>query len=238
MIIKDKTPLISVITICYNAAASIESTINSVIVQMNEDMEYLIVDGGSKDETNDIVEKYKQYLAVWISEPDNGIPDALNKAVKHAKGKYITFILAGDTSLQLPFQQLIDENADLVCFPVMVTGDVVQHPKVNQWLKIMNTIPHQGAFFKNTTNLKHDSRYRFYCDFALCQNYWANGLKIRLQPYPIVAFHGLDGATSDKKNFREVFTVVKNNYGRFYQALSFLYFKYDGLLNRLKLKTN
>jgi glycosyltransferase involved in cell wall biosynthesis len=228
-----KNPLLSVITVSYNAAAVIETTIKSVIEQQCDDFEYIIIDGNSTDGTQKIVEKYRANLAVWISEPDKGIADALNKAVSHARGKYIVSILAGDVLLDLPYTKLINEDADLVCFPVLVTGDIIKYPYVNNWLKVMNTIPHQGAFFKNTVNLIHDTRYRYYCDLDLCQKYYINKLKVNVYNAPLVAFHGLDGATSNKKNFKEVFTIVKNNYGSAYEAFSYVYFKFLGLRKRL-----
>lgn len=229
-------PLISIITVTYNAAAAVEETIKSIIGQPFDCFEYIVVDGNSKDGTQAVIEKYKKHIDTYLSEPDKGIPDALNKGVKLARGKYVVFILAGDTLTTLPVKQLQTENADIVCFPVKVTGNIIQHPTVGGRLKIMNTIPHQGAFFLRTPHLVHDLRYRFYCDLALCQLYYKNNREIKIYDFPVVAFHGLDGATSNKNNFREVFRIVKDNYGRIYQALSFLYFKADGMQRRLGLK--
>jgi glycosyltransferase involved in cell wall biosynthesis len=233
----ENTPLISVITVTYNAKSVIEETINSIINQPFDNFEYIVIDGNSKDGTQALIEeKYIDKVDVWLSEPDKGIPDALNKGVKLAKGKYIVFILAGDILLELPHEQLSREDADLVCFPVKVTGNLIQHPQVNNWLKIKNTIPHQGAFFKRTENLVHDNAYRFYCDLALCQVYYKQKLQIKTYDSPVVAFHGLDGATSNRNNFKEVFKIVKDNYGSLYQALSFIYFKIDGVKRRLGLQ--
>jgi glycosyltransferase involved in cell wall biosynthesis len=233
----ENTPLISVITVTYNAVSVIEETIGSIINQPFDNFEYIVIDGTSIDGTHALIEeKYLDKIDVWLSEPDKGIPDALNKGVKLAKGKYIVFILAGDILLELPHKQLSQEDADLICFPVRVTGNVVQHPRVNSWLKIMNTIPHQGAYFKRTANLVHDNNYRFYCDLALCQIYYKQKLLIKTYEGPVVAYHGLDGATSNRNNFKEVFRIVKDNYGSLYQALSFIYFKIDGIKRRLGLQ--
>ncbi|GAA4327293.1 glycosyltransferase family 2 protein [Mucilaginibacter gynuensis] len=231
-----KEPLISIITVTYNAAAFVETTIKSVIDQPFDNFEYLVIDGNSTDGTQQVIEKYADKIDLFLSEPDKGIPDALNKGVRLAKGKYIVFILAGDKLFTLPHEQLAASNADVVCFPVKVTGDVTHYPEVNDWLKIMNTIPHQGAFFKRTENLVHDLKYRFFCDFALCQVYYKSKLEFKVYDAPVVAFHGLDGATSNKKNFHEVFSIVKENYGFVYRVLSFMYWKYFGLTIRLKLR--
>ena len=91
-----KHEIISIITVCYNAVNDIEETIQSVINQTYENIEYIIVDGGSKDGTVDIIRKYENYIAKWVSEPDKGIYDAMNKAIKMASGKWLNFMNAGD----------------------------------------------------------------------------------------------------------------------------------------------
>lgn len=87
---------ISVITVTYNAAATIEETILSVLNQTYHNVEYIIIDGGSTDGTVDIIKKYADRLAYWVSEPDKGIYDAMNKGIAIATGDYINFMNAGD----------------------------------------------------------------------------------------------------------------------------------------------
>ena len=79
---------ISIITVCYNAERTIEQTICSVLRQSYPDIEYIIIDGGSTDHTIDVVAQYRSGIAVVISEPDNGIYDAMNKGVSVATGDY------------------------------------------------------------------------------------------------------------------------------------------------------
>lgn len=86
---------ISIITVCFNAASTIEQTIKSVLAQSYSDFEYIVVDGGSKDETVKILEKYKNQIR-YISEKDNGIYDAMNKGVRMATGEVIGVIGADD----------------------------------------------------------------------------------------------------------------------------------------------
>ena len=88
---------ISVVTVCYNSAATIEETMLSVLGQTHPDVEYIIIDGGSTDGTVDIIRKYADRLAYWVSEPDRGIYDAMNKGIAAATGDYINFMNAGDT---------------------------------------------------------------------------------------------------------------------------------------------
>ena len=91
-----KSPLISIITVSYNAVKVIEQTISSVVNLNFDDYEYIIVDGGSTDGTIDVIKNYKDKITQWISEPDKGIYDAMNKGAYIAKGEYLIYINAGD----------------------------------------------------------------------------------------------------------------------------------------------
>lgn len=86
---------ISVVTVCYNAADTIEKTMLSVLNQTHHDIEYIIIDGGSTDGTVEIIRKYADRIAYWVSEPDKGIYDAMNKGIKVATGEWINFMNAG-----------------------------------------------------------------------------------------------------------------------------------------------
>ncbi len=89
-------PLVSVITACYNAASSLEAAIRSVRNQTYPHIEHIVVDGGSKDGTVDIIRKHADGLASWVSEPDRGIADAWNKGLARAKGRIIGLLNADD----------------------------------------------------------------------------------------------------------------------------------------------
>jgi putative colanic acid biosynthesis glycosyltransferase len=92
-----KKPLISIITVVFNGAESIESTIRSVIFQNYDFFEYIIIDGFSNDGTIDIIKKYECHLDYWISEKDNGIYDAMNKGLGKINGDWFLFLNSGDT---------------------------------------------------------------------------------------------------------------------------------------------
>lgn len=92
----EKTPLITIITATYNSGAVLEESINSVINQTYKNFEYIIIDGASKDNTLEIINKYQFVISQWVSEPDGGIYEAWNKGVKLAKGDWICFIGSDD----------------------------------------------------------------------------------------------------------------------------------------------
>lgn len=91
-----KSPLISIITVSFNTLTTIEQTILSVINQNFNDYEYIVIDGGSNDGTVETIKKYQDKISYWISEPDKGIYDAMNKGILAANGEYIYFLNVGD----------------------------------------------------------------------------------------------------------------------------------------------
>ena len=107
-----KDPKISVITVCFNASELIEKTILSVIGQNYPNIEYIIIDGGSTDGTQNIINKYVDLISYWISEPDKGIYDAMNKGIKAATGEWVNFMNAGDyfTTNHVLYDIFINKN--------------------------------------------------------------------------------------------------------------------------------
>lgn len=101
-------PLITIITAVFNGEKTLEQTILSVINQSYDNLEYIIIDGGSKDGTLDIIKKYEDAIDYWISESDGGIYDAWNKGVKLSSGTWIAFLGADDIYLDGAIQVYID----------------------------------------------------------------------------------------------------------------------------------
>lgn len=87
---------ISIITVCFNAAAHIDETMRSVVMQDHPDIEHIVIDGGSTDGTQARIERYREVLAHFSSEPDHGVYDAMNKGLRKATGDVIAFVNAGD----------------------------------------------------------------------------------------------------------------------------------------------
>ena len=110
---------VSIITVCFNSAKTIEDTINSVLNQDYLDIEYIVIDGGSSDGTQDIIQKYHENIASWVSEPDLGMYDAMNKGIARATGEIIGILNSDDVYISTQVvSQLIkamnDAKADIV----------------------------------------------------------------------------------------------------------------------------
>ena len=104
------SPSISVITVVYNGVDLLAATMDSVLSQTYPHIEYILVDGNSKDGTQSLIQSYEHKIAKWISEPDKGLYDAMNKGLKMATGDFVWFINAGDRIYtKHTVQSLIDQ---------------------------------------------------------------------------------------------------------------------------------
>lgn len=129
-------PLITVITVAFNSAATIEDTILSVIAQEYKNIEYIIVDGGSSDATLDIIKKYEDRIDYWVSEKDSGIYDAMNKGIGFATGEYVGMLNSDDffaesTSVGDIVTSIAASNADAV----FACLDIVDPDNLNRVLR-------------------------------------------------------------------------------------------------------
>ena len=121
-----KQPLISVLTAVYNNASSIEDAITSVQSQSYQNIEYVVIDGGSTDGTKDILKRHGSSIDICISEPDGGLYDALNKAIRLANGEYVIFLHSDDIfhnedSLQNLVTKILEADAEICLSSVVIT---------------------------------------------------------------------------------------------------------------------
>ncbi len=111
---KNKKIKITVVTVVKNSVNNIEKTINSVLIQKNINLEYIVIDGGSTDGTLDVINRHKKNISIFVSENDNGIWDAMNKGLKLANGEIIGFLNSGDiyyTNTLNIVEKYFDENS-------------------------------------------------------------------------------------------------------------------------------
>lgn len=150
---------ISIITINYNDKIGLEKTIESVISQSSRDFEYIIIDGNSTDGSKELIEKNNASVDYWVSEPDAGIYNAMNKGIRAAKGNYLLFLNSGDYLFdQNTIQNVvdsIDEDKDLYYGDaVFMRGgkdEVVTFPdKLSFYFFTHNSLCHQASFIKKS----------------------------------------------------------------------------------------
>ena len=145
---------LSVITICYNEP-NLEETCKSIVNQSWQDFEWIVIDGGSNKETLDIFEKYKYRIDKFVSEPDNGIYNAMNKGIKLAKAEYIAFMNAGDSyynenSLQEFLNNGLDK--DIIYSDIYFLADkpyIKKYPDIlDKRFWFLDSLPHQATLVK------------------------------------------------------------------------------------------
>ena len=156
---------LSIITICYNSQSSIVKTIESIKNQTINNLEYIIIDGGSSDRTIDIIKNYK-IVDSFISEKDNGIYDAFNKGIKNATGDIIGFLNSDDifhneNSLKTILDSF-DDDTDCVF------GDLVYTNDKNQTKRIWRGSPYKKGAFKKGWMPAHPT---FYCKKSVYEKY-------------------------------------------------------------------
>tara|TARA_R110002124_G_scaffold127177_4_gene287036 strand:- start:40 stop:924 length:885 start_codon:yes stop_codon:yes gene_type:complete len=175
-----KYPKITVITPSYNQAAFLERTILSVLNQQYPNLEYIIIDGGSNDDSVAIIKKYEQYLTYWVSEKDRGQVHAINKGLERASGDYISFQNSDDVYFPNAFANLADaalqQDDDILfgdLYMTTINDEVTEQLKTTsysldcQLLEGMQ-IHNQSLFFKKSLILKYgyfDESYRFTFDY-------------------------------------------------------------------------
>lgn len=177
-------PKFSIITVTYNAGAVLEDTIQSVITQTYRNVEYIIVDGGSKDHTLDIINRYREHIHTLVSEPDKGLYDAMNKGIRLATGDYFCFLNAGDElheddTLQLMVHSITGTELPDVLYGETAIVDEEGHflrmrrlsaPENLNWKSFKDgmLVCHQTFFPRRELAEPYDLRYRFSADFDWC----------------------------------------------------------------------
>jgi glycosyltransferase involved in cell wall biosynthesis len=155
-------PLISIITAVYNGKNQLEGTIKSILAQNYDNLEYIIIDGGSEDGTLDIIQRYDEYIDFWISEADTGVYDAMNKGIDFAFGDWLNFINAGDRLLHLDVQSL-QQTSSCYCYDERL-GKINRCPLTKTFL-CRNTPYHQSIFYKKTDIRYYDLKYPVNADY-------------------------------------------------------------------------
>ncbi|WP_283685870.1 glycosyltransferase family 2 protein [Dysgonomonas sp. Marseille-Q5470] len=203
-------PLISIITIAYNAVEVIENTILSVIKQTYSNIEYIIIDGGSTDGTIDIIKKYESYITYWISEPDNGIYDAMNKGIKKATGDWINFINSGDCLLDnnviSKFIQLHDPSADIIYGDTKISisnikTSYIHKPEPIELMEKKMVFGHPSSFVKANIlkTMLFDTSFKSSGDYNFFIQCYRNHKSFQYIPIVISVF---DYGTGMSNNFK------------------------------------
>lgn len=150
----------SIITVSCNDAQGLEQTIQSVIAQTYKNYEFIIIDGGSQDNSPDIIEKYASYIKYWVSEKDKGIYDGMNKGVLAAHGDYCIFMNSGDTFYNEEVLQHIEYaclQEDICCGDICYgQNHIIPNPEnVTMRTFYKHSLFHQASFIRTSLFKNH-----------------------------------------------------------------------------------
>ncbi|MDR1896792.1 MAG: glycosyltransferase [Prevotellaceae bacterium] len=231
----------SIITITCNAEKVLEHTILSVLSQSYPHIEYIIIDGNSSDGTVDMIRQYAPGLSSWISEPDKGLYDAMNKGLRMATGDYVWFLNAGDTlqhgNTVADMAMVAEQNG----MPDVLYGETdlmdrkgnilaarrLKAPKVLTWksFRMGMLVCHQAFVTKRSITPEYDLQYRFSADFDWCIRCMKNAgtivnSRLRLVNY---LYEGLTTANR-KASLKERYAIMCKYYGKPSTMLLHLWF--------------
>ena len=209
---------VTVVTAVLNDAGHIEQTILSVISQTDIEIEYIIVDGGSKDGTLELIGKYKDKISLLISEPDRGVYDAMNKGIKYSTGDFVYFLNSGDVLLnpsilsKIKLEELKEKNAIIYGNVIVAYGNIEAlekpRPFFNSKMKFKGIgICHQSMFFpgKLIRNEKYDLSYNIAADYDLVYRLWRKGTEFLYRDITIAKYDWGKGISSNPYKLLDVY---------------------------------
>ena len=243
-------PLISIITVTYNAAEVLAPTLESVAGQTFRDYEHIIVDGMSTDATLSIAASGRSQGLQIHSSRDRGIYDGMNRGIGYAKGKYLLFLNAGD---RFASAETLEKYASaLASAPDIVYGDTVivdagqrilrpRHlsaPEILTYRSFLNgmLVCHQAFMVRKEIAPEFDLAYRLSADYDWCLECIARSGITRRVNLKTVTIHYLDGGVSQKKklaSLKERFVIMKRRFGLFPTLKAHLRFVPRALRRRL-----
>ncbi len=218
---------VSVITVVYNAGDVFETTLKSVRDQKYVHVEYIVVDGGSKDNTLELIEKYKEGISKWISESDEGLYSAMNKGLNLATGDYVLFLNAGDLFFD-------DEVLERIFATPQTLSDVyygetmiidakgreigmrrLKAPEVLTWKSLIDgmLVCHQSFIVKKSIAPEYNLKYKIAADYDWMMNCLKNARTITNTHLIISKF--LDGGLNKqniRKALKERFLIMIKNF--------------------------
>ena len=249
-------PKISVITVCLNAQEFIEQCIQSVLAQTFNDFEYIIIDGGSTDNTVDIIKKYQNKITYWHSQPDRGLADAFNLGVQNSSGQWLLFLNSDDYFASINILEdmvvYLDKypDADVIFGQIQIITREQASTKIGNpygeainWKKFCrkDTLPHQAAFSPRSF---YERIGPFSEDFLIAvdyEHYLRAGPELNTKFVPLVVTNMRDGGMGKYNTlatYREWMhaQVISGKRSIFFAFLDFIYLATKNKVGRVIYK--
>lgn len=232
-------PKISIITINYNNALGLKKTMQSVVIQSFKDFEFLVIDGGSTDESAVFIESYSEKIDFWVSELDKGVFNAMNKGIKVSKGEYLLFLNSGDilngVSALDDFVNHQDFFGDIVYGDYQFNEGGKIYPDVlTPLFFVRSSLPHQSTLFHRSVFDKmglYEEHYKivadraFYIKCFLSKQFVFKHIKYPLSVFDLCGFSNNSlfkekQALENENMFEEYYGIFYEDYKRMNQMIS------------------
>lgn len=213
-------PRITIVTVSYNAENIIEDTIKSIVEQNYHNLEYIIIDGNSVDNTVKLIRKYENVITCWKSEADNGIYDAMNKGIELATGDWISFMNCGDrfvnnTVLSDIFYGQIDEEISVIYGDTILRFDSSYLlKKANSFNNVFPLLCHQSSFTRTNLLKKYSFNldYKITADIDFFFKIFKMGYKFHYIPIRISVYNISEGLSTNNS------LLLYNEYSRIFSS--------------------
>ena len=216
------TPKFSIITVTYNAEKVLEDTIQSVISQTYHHIEYIIVDGASKDGTISIINRYRSHIHTVVSEPDKGLYDAMNKGIALASGDYLCFLNAGDC-----FHE--DDTLQQMVHTRLSAPETLTWKSFKQGMLVC----HQAFFPRHTLVEPYNLKYRFSADFDWCIRIMKKARTLHNTHLTIIDYLDEGMTTRNQKaSLKERFRIMAKHYGLIGTVAHHIWFVIRAVIHR------
>jgi glycosyltransferase involved in cell wall biosynthesis len=247
-------PLVSIITVVYNGANTIEKTILSIIQQTYKNIEYIIIDGNSKDSTLEIIKKYDSKISYWKSEPDKGLYDAMNKGIAASTGDYVWFINSGDLiDANDTLEKVVNQNSGADVFysdtyvinengeKIGLLSDLTHNnaPLSLTWKDMQRgmVVCHQSFIVKKSIAPLFDTKYRYSADIDWIIKCLKKAKAI-VHSKTILSDFLVGGISQQqmKNGMWERYEILKNHFGLVKNFINHIFIAYRYFIKRKLLK--
>jgi glycosyltransferase involved in cell wall biosynthesis len=224
---RSQSPLVSILVVAFQDRVEVGRLLQNLVPFRSKEVELIVIDGGSRDGTLELLAANAGHIDYWSSEQDTGIYDAMNKAVRASRGVFLLHVNAGDSLIRLPLERLrvvAEQSVDVVCFRVLEDDSHLFCPRNDWMLRFDNTWHHQGTFYKRASHLGYDTNYKVFGDFDHNQRLRKSGCQVLLFD-DIVAGHSTAGISSSAAQRAELYRSIRKNFGLLHLGPAFIRFK-------------
>jgi glycosyltransferase involved in cell wall biosynthesis len=218
-------PLITIVTVVLNASDVLRSALKSIQNQEYKNIQYIIIDGGSTDGTVDLIKEYQHVIANWISEPDGGIYDAMNKGLALARGDWLLFIGADDelvVSLSTIVSKMRDKNSVYYGDVVLTETGKVYGGRFGRYRLMQMNICHQCIFYPREVyrNKNYDPKVGMQADYLYNLQLWGSGVPFKHVDAIICKFSIEGRSKGTSSDFEQIkLAAIRENFGHFYYVM-------------------